>query len=171
MIHEVDDLRALCGEIVAVQAAASNAVRGHAVEDTVAITLRFANGALGTFRFRYRGGGASWEQTSGENAGFARYPDTDCYLLAGTRGSIGVPTLRVRAYTGERSWLEAMHASIADVERADPLVRQLEHFCAVIRGEASPLVTGRDAVRTLQVTLAISKAASSGQIITTEMEP
>ena len=49
MIHEIDDLRALCGEIVAVQATASNATRGNAVEDTVAITLSFANGALGTF--------------------------------------------------------------------------------------------------------------------------
>ena len=37
------------GEIVAVQAIASNALRGFAVEDTVAINLRFAGGALGTF--------------------------------------------------------------------------------------------------------------------------
>src|SRR5262249_54864874 len=47
MIHEVDDLRALCGEIVAVQAMASNATRAHVVEDTVAVTLQFANDALG----------------------------------------------------------------------------------------------------------------------------
>ena len=49
MIHEVHNLRILCGDIVAVQAFASNAVRGFPVEDTVAINLRFANGALGTF--------------------------------------------------------------------------------------------------------------------------
>lgn len=49
MIHEVHNLRMLCGDIVAVQAISSNAVRGHAVEDTMAISLRFASGALGTF--------------------------------------------------------------------------------------------------------------------------
>ena len=49
MIHEVHNLRMLCGEIVAVQALASNAVRGLRVEDTVAINLRFASGALGSF--------------------------------------------------------------------------------------------------------------------------
>ena len=42
MIHEVHNLRILCGEIVAVQAFASNATRAFAVEDTVAINLRFA---------------------------------------------------------------------------------------------------------------------------------
>ncbi len=49
MIHEVHSLRMLCGEIVAVQAFASHATRGFAVEDTVAINLRFASGALGSF--------------------------------------------------------------------------------------------------------------------------
>jgi predicted dehydrogenase len=49
MIHEVHNLRMLCGDIVAVQALASNAVRGHVVEDTVSISLRFSNGALGSF--------------------------------------------------------------------------------------------------------------------------
>ncbi|MEY2873589.1 MAG: hypothetical protein RLZZ373_960, partial [Pseudomonadota bacterium] len=34
LIHEVHNLRMLCGEIVAVQAFSSNAVRGFAVEDT-----------------------------------------------------------------------------------------------------------------------------------------
>lgn len=48
MIHEIGNLRSLCGEIVAVQALASSATRDFPVEDTVAINLRFASGALGT---------------------------------------------------------------------------------------------------------------------------
>ena len=47
MVHETGNLRLLCGEIVAVQALVSNAIRRYPVEDTVAINLRFANGALG----------------------------------------------------------------------------------------------------------------------------
>jgi predicted dehydrogenase len=49
MIHEVDNLRAMVGEIVAVQAIASSAIRKFPVEDTVAINLHFENGALGAF--------------------------------------------------------------------------------------------------------------------------
>ena len=56
MIHEVHNLRMLCGDIVAVQAIASHAVRGFPVEDTVTINLRFANGALGLVpAVRHRG--------------------------------------------------------------------------------------------------------------------
>lgn len=166
MIHEVDDLRALCGEIASVQAISSNATRGHAVEDTVAILLRFVNGALGTFLLSDTAAATqSWEQTSGENASYARATDQDCYLLAGTRGSIGVPTMRLRTYAGERSWWQSFDTETLDVERADPLARQLDHFCAVIRGEASPRVTGFDGVQTLKATLAIALAARTGQII------
>jgi predicted dehydrogenase len=49
MVHEVSNLRAMVGEIVAVQAFASSATREFEVEDTVAISLRFENGALGSF--------------------------------------------------------------------------------------------------------------------------
>ena len=48
LIHDVDNLRYLCGEIVAVHAFESNAVRKHAVEETAVIALRFSSGVLGT---------------------------------------------------------------------------------------------------------------------------
>jgi len=48
LIHVVDDMRNLCGDIISLQASGSNAVRGFAVEDTVGIILRFQNGAIGT---------------------------------------------------------------------------------------------------------------------------
>jgi predicted dehydrogenase len=168
MIHEIDNLRVLAGEIVAVQATASRAVRGLPVEDTVAITLRFANGALGTFLLSDAAASPrSWEQTTGENPAYARSDDEDCYLLAGTRGSLGVPTMRLRTYPSERSWAQPFHTEVVRVDSADPLARQLEHFCAVIRREAQPAVSGRDALQTLRVALAIQEAARTGQIIAT----
>ena len=48
LIHDLDCLRHICGEIVEVSAASSRAVREFEVEDTAAIVLQFANGALGT---------------------------------------------------------------------------------------------------------------------------
>jgi predicted dehydrogenase len=164
MIHEVDNLRSLCGEVVEVQALSSSATRGFDVEDTVAINLRFADGALGTFLLSDTAASAkSWEQTSRENPGYAHYPDEDCYVIAGARGSLAVPTMRLKLYSGERSWWEPMDEEVVEVDRSDPLTRQLEHFCSVIRGETQPLVSGRDGLRTLRVTLAIYESAQTGR--------
>ncbi|MEA5455917.1 Gfo/Idh/MocA family oxidoreductase [Sinomonas sp. JGH33] len=163
MIHEVDDMRALCGEIVRVQATASNAARGFAVEDTAAITLTFANGALGTFMLSdAAAAAASWEQTSRENPAYAHADDEDCYLIAGTRGSLGVPTMRLRTFAGDASWWEPFESRTAAVERHDPLAAQLAHFAAVVRGDAEPLVTGRDGIQSLRVVEAILEAARTG---------
>ncbi len=168
MIHEVDDLRAMCGEIVEVQALSSNATRGFPVEDTVAILLRFASGALGTFLLSDTAATArSWEQTSGENASYPSYPDEDCCLIAGVAGSIAVPTLRLKTYDGERSWWKPFRTRVVTVERTDPLSRQLAHFCTVVRGEAAPLVSVRDALQTLRVTLAIDESARTRQPVST----
>lgn len=165
MIHEVDNLRALVGEIIAVQAMASSATRGFAVEDTVAINLQFANGALGTFLLSDTAASPrSWEQTSGENLAYAHYPDEDCYAILGTQGSLGVPTLTLRRYGAntEASWYQAFETQRLPLERVDPLAQQIAHFAAVIRKEQSPLVTARDGLQNLRVTEAIRQAASHG---------
>jgi predicted dehydrogenase len=166
MIHEVATLRALCGEIAAVQAFTSNETRKHAVEDTASITLRFANGALGTVLLSDTAASSlSWEQTSREDAAFAHDPGKDNCVLAGTAGSLHIPSLRLRTFAGERSWRIALDERVLAPERADPLQRQLAHFCAVIRGTARPLVTARDALQNLRVVEAIAEAARSGRTV------
>jgi predicted dehydrogenase len=170
MIHEIGNLRALCGEISAVQALASSETRGFPVEDTVAINLRFTCGALGTFLLSDTAASArSWEQTSREDASYPTYPDEDCYVIAGTDGSLAIPTMRLKTYRdkAERSWWKPFQTGVAHLDRADPLERQLTHFCSVIRGEAKPLVSVRDGLQNLRITNAIDTAARTGQIIST----
>ena len=173
MVHEVDCLRLLAGEIVEVQALASHAIRGHEAEDTVAISLRFESGALGSFMLSDAAASPrSWEQTSGENPSYDHHPGDDCYVLAGERGQLSVPTMRVTDYAGEASWWAQARVRTLDLAEPgasaharDPIARQLAHFCAVLRGEARPLVSVADATRTLAVTLAIRDAAASGDRI------
>ncbi|HEY1461714.1 MAG TPA: Gfo/Idh/MocA family oxidoreductase [Casimicrobiaceae bacterium] len=168
MIHEVHNLRMLCGDIVAVQAFASNATRGFQVEDTVAISLRFANGALGTFMLSDTAACArSWEQTSRENKAYSSYPDEDCYVIAGTYGSLSIPTMRLKTYARaeDRSWWKPFAVDVADMVRDDPLAHQIEHFGRVVRGEAQPLVSAFDGLQNLRVTEAIAEAARSGVIV------
>src|SRR5258706_15952927 len=120
----------------------SSAARGFPVEDTVAINLRFANGALGPFMLSDTAASAqSWEQTSQENKAYSTYPDEDCYVIIGTDGSLSVPTMRLKYYKKkeDRSWWKPFATETIPLERADPLARQIEHFGALIRGEAKAL--------------------------------
>ena len=168
LIHEVNNLMQLVGDIISVQAVTSNVTRGFPVEDTAAMIFRFANGALGTFMLSDTAGSArSWEQTSQENKTYPTYEDEDCYHIAGTTGSLSIPTMRVKIFSGPRSWWEPFDTSTESLDRADPLANQVEHFAAVIRGQAQPIVSGRDGLNALRVTAAVTEAARTGQIVHT----
>jgi predicted dehydrogenase len=165
LIHEVHNLRMLMGEISSVQAFSSNAIRGFEVEDTVAISLRFTSGALGSFVLSDTAACArSWEQSAAENPAYAHDAQADCYIVAGTRGSLSIPTLKLDYYPPETaaSWWQPFSQERCSVDRVDPLKSQLAHFARVIRGEAEPLVSVADGLANLRVIEAIIEAAETG---------
>jgi predicted dehydrogenase len=165
LIHDIDNLRYLCGDIVSVQAIESNAIRGNAVEETSAILLRFTSGVLGTVSVSDAIVAPwSWELTTGENPA---YPATgeSCYHIGGTHGSLTVPHLDVWHNQIKRSWWEPIHRTRTPFEAQDPLALQVRHFCRVIRGEETPLVSGREGLNTLKVIVAAKEAATTGQLI------
>lgn len=166
LIHEIHNLRMLCGDIVSVQAMSSNAVRGFPVEDTCSINFRFANGSLGAFMLSDTAACArSWEQTTQENKSYSSYDDEDCYVIAGTLGSLAVPTMRLKTYAKpeDRSWWKPFELSRLELHRSDPLVVQMAHFVEVIQGKAAPLVSARDGLQNLLVVEAITQAAQTGR--------
>ena len=171
-VHDIDDLRFICGEIVSVQAMTSQAVRRYPVEDTAVVIFRFASGALGTLTVSDTAAAPwSWELTSGENPFYPRN-DENCYLISGTEGALSVPRLELWRYRGEteKGWGQPLLSERLAVETVDPLVRQIRHFCAVVRGEAEPVVSGRDAARTLQVVQAVFEAARTGYTLELDAE-
>lgn len=93
LIHDLDLLRHLCGEVREVQALAGNAIRGLPNEDNVALLLRFANGALGSLTGCDAAAAPwSWELAAGENPVYPRQAEQPCYLLAGTEGALSLPS-------------------------------------------------------------------------------
>lgn len=167
LIHDIDLMRHLVGEITSVRAVQSSAAREHEVEDTAAALLTFENGALGTITASDTIVSPwSWEQTAGENPA---YPETDqhCYLIGGTKSSLSLPDGEVWGQDEPRSWWRDFQRT-GPVARSgeDPLVRQIAHFCDVIRGEATPLVSGREGLQTLRVIEALKQSAETGETIT-----
>lgn len=163
LIHDVDLLQYLCGEVVSVQAIESNALRGNAVEETAVILLRFASGALGTVNVSDTIVAPwSWELTSGENPAYSHTPET-CYMIGGTRGSLTVPHLDVWHHTPRPNWWEPIHRERLSADSADPLGLQIRNLCEVVRGREAPVVSGRDGLAALKVIAAVKEAAASGQ--------
>lgn len=162
LIHDIDTLRHLCGEVASVQAFASNHARGYAVEDTAVILLRFRSGALGTISVSDAVSAPwSWELTAVENPA---YPQTGqaCYQIGGTQGSLSLPDLRLWSYAGHRSWWEPLGLARLSFAAEDPLLAQLRHFCDVVEGRAVPLVPAREGLRTLRVVAAVNEAVLRG---------
>ena len=169
LIHEMDNLRYLCGEVESVHAVASNAVRQFSVEDTAVMTLKFASGALGTFTLSDTvAAPRSWEQTSGENTAYPRHASEDCYFIAGTQGSLAVPTLRTWSYEQggqEPGWWTPFVEETLARDALDPLEAQLDHFCDVIAGKAAPIITVADALQSLRTVEAVRRSIASGQTV------
>jgi predicted dehydrogenase len=170
LIHEMDNLRYLCGELESVHALASHAVRQFAVEDTAVMTLKFSSGVLGTFTLSDTvASPRSWEQTSGENAAYARYASQDCYFIAGTQGSLAVPTLQSWTHgpesRGEPGWMTPFTEKTLPLDAVDPLQAQLDHFCDLIDGKAEPIITVADALQSLLAVEAVRRSIATGETV------
>ncbi|RWE56144.1 Gfo/Idh/MocA family oxidoreductase [Mesorhizobium sp.] len=165
LIHDVDNLRYLFGDVAAVQARESNAVRGNAVEETAVILIEFKNGVLGTATVSDSVVAPwSWEMTTGENPAYPR-TEQSCYMIGGTHGSLAVPSLEVWRNPGKRSWWEPLDQKRIEVDGEDPLVLQIRQFCNVIRGDEPPLVSGREGLETLRIIDAVKRSAATGERI------
>jgi predicted dehydrogenase len=162
-IHDIDCLRMLCGDVESVSAATANETRKFAVEDTAAAVLHFKSGALGTLLVSDAVSACwTWEMGSRENAD--RPNDTEnCYIVAGTKGSLTVPYLQHRWHEpGQESWDVPLTQLRVPVRPADAYHEQMRNFANVIRGTEKPVLSGRDGTITLATTLAITRSAQTG---------
>lgn len=163
LIHDIDLLRFLLGEVISVQAATSNAIRGFGVEDTAAVLLRFENGVLGTISVTDAAVAPwNWDLSAGEAVHYPRQ-DVDSHFLSGTEGSLTLPRLNLWRYRETRGWHEPLTRERTAVHWGDPYAEQLRHLRAVAEGIETPVCSGLDGLRTLQATLAVHEAARTGQ--------
>ncbi len=165
LVHEIDLLRHFFGEIDSVTAQVSNHRRGLPVEDTAAVTVRFASGALGTLAISDAARGPwSWESTAGETTRFPAHP-AQAHFYAGSEAGLSLPDLRLWSPTPGGSWYDPQTATTLPFTPGDPYPAQLRHFAEVIDGTARPLVSALDGARTMATLEAIIDAAESGHTV------
>lgn len=166
LVHEMDSLRYICGDVASISAETSSDILGYEKEDAAALVFRFASGALGSFVLSDQTPSPwAWEFATGENSAFPRSAQNACRFM-GTKAALDFPNLTLWSHEiGEPDWNHPMTAQTIDVDLGDAFAAQCRHFCAVIKGDEAPRITGADAARTLQATLAVFEAAESGKRI------
>jgi predicted dehydrogenase len=165
LIHDIDMLRYLVGDIAAVQGFASHEIRKFPVEDSAAAVLRFANGALGTVLVSDSTVSPwSWDFCAGEQDHYTRQT-VQTHFITGTHGSLSLPDLQLWNYQGERDWFTEITCQQSFVHKGDPYDLQMANFKAIIEGRDQPLCSAMEGLRTLQATLAIKDASRSGQAV------
>ncbi|MEO1688965.1 MAG: Gfo/Idh/MocA family oxidoreductase, partial [Pseudomonadota bacterium] len=138
LVHDVDLLRFLLGEIVEVSALLSHAQRRGALEDTAAVALRFDGGCLATALLSDAGLSPwGWEAATGENPHLHR-TGLDCLRLIGDDGAMALPSLTYWRHdgAGRGDWSKPLSDLAMPCPPTQPLAAQLDHFLAVTRAEA-----------------------------------
>nr|WP_194414683.1 Gfo/Idh/MocA family oxidoreductase [Microbacterium yannicii] len=167
-VHDLDLLRHLCGEVAEVQAMQSSHARGLEVEDTISLTLRFENGALGSLLASDAGVSPwGWDQATEETPAFPFLPDEVAYRIVGTRAALSVPNLARYGYDASvpPDWHSPLSRTYLPVTPRASFPAQLDHFLEVARGTTAPLVSADDASRTLALVEAAALAARSGRTV------
>ncbi|NVO28589.1 Gfo/Idh/MocA family oxidoreductase [Donghicola sp. C2-DW-16] len=165
--HEMDLLRFLVGDMTEVSALTSNARRGMVIEDTAALSLRFANGALGSVLMSDAGASPwAFEAATGENPTIARSGE-DYLRIIGTMGALAFPSLTQwsRGDDGEIEWSKPMRRQFTQpAAPIDPLQAQIERFASVVGGaEDDILCTLADGHAALELTLAAVLSGRDGR--------
>ena len=167
MIHEIDTLRYVCGEVTRVHTEMSNHIRNFPVEDSVSVTLRLENDVLvSLFLSDCVPAVFNYEANSGDNPFFYHSPES-CYYFFGTEATVTFPRLKKFFYPNpsRAGWQYPITEEGIKVTPEDPYARELRHFCKVVMGAESPRTSGEDGKKTLEVTLAVQKSGESGEPI------
>ena len=160
MVHEIDLLRFLLGEVVEVQALGVQPIRGADRVESGVLALRFESGTVASVTFADTAPSPwGFEAGTGENPNIAT-SGQDSLWITGTAGAISFPSMTL--WRGASDWGEAPSPVREEFARTDPLAAQLDHFIDVLNG-AAPLITALDARRSLAVTLDVEAQVTPQQ--------
>jgi predicted dehydrogenase len=153
LVHDIDILRFVLGEIVATSALRGAGLRRSRRIESGAIALAFDSGATGTISFADTAPSPwGFEAGTGENPNIGT-TGQDMMWITGTAGGISFPSMTL--WSGTDWGAPARCVPLESAKNSKPpLQAQLDHFLEVIDG-APPLIDVADATRTLEIALQI----------------
>lgn len=163
LIHEIDLLRFICGDIASVSAEMTNHDQNFEKEDAVAISLKFANQAVGSFLLSDRTPSPwTWEMALGESVKFPR-TGMNAIRFLGVEGALEFPNLVLWKHADDNGdWRQEIAPKVIKAPFIDAYVAQCEHLRAVAFGYEPPIIDALNGARSLDATLAAARAARSG---------
>ena len=166
LIHDIDYLRFIFGEITEVSAFSSNNINNFEKEDILSANLKFEQGLIGNFLISDSGTSPwSWETGMGENIHLPYLKENNLRIV-GTQGSLEFPNLKLWSYkNGGDNWKSELESLNYDFDEVDPYISQINHFIDVINKKVDPITNASDAKRTLKVALSILESAKLNSII------
>jgi predicted dehydrogenase len=169
LIHEIDLLRFICGDIATVSAEVTHHDQEFDKEDAVAISMKFVNSAVGTFLLSDRTPTPwTWEMALGESV---RFPKTgqNAIRFLGTEGALDFPNLTLWSHAdSDGDWHDKITAEQIKTPFVDAYIAQCRHLCAIVRGTETPIIDARNGSKSLAATLAAASSAASGRRVILE---
>ncbi len=164
LIHDMDAMRYICGEVESVMAEVGSPILGWEKEDVAALTIRFSSGALGSFILSDQATSPwTWEMALGENISIPRTGENAMRFM-GRDGSLEFPNLVLWNHAAPPfDWTQPLTREAFPLTAEDAYTVQMRHFAAVIRGEEPPRIDAADATRSLAATVAVMESARTGQ--------
>ena len=169
LIHEIDLMRFICGDIASVSADVTHHDQEFDKEDAVAISMKFVNSAVGTFLLSDRTPTPwTWEMALGESV---RFPKTgqNAIRFLGTEGALDFPNLTLWSHAdSDGDWHDEITAKQIKTPFVDAYIAQCRHLCAIVRGTETPIIDARNGSKSLAATLAVASSAASGRRVILE---
>lgn len=166
LIHDIDYLRFIFGDIEEVSAISSNSINNFEKEDIVVTNLKFKSGILGNFLITDRGTSPwAWETATGENIHLPNLEENNLRII-GTKGSLEFPNLKIWKYKDKGiDWRNELISDLIKSSDVDPYVSQINHFKDIINRKIEPITDSDDGKLTLKVALSILEAANKKKVI------
>ena len=158
--HELDYLRWIFGEVDWVKATLSQQSSLEIdVEDTAHLILGFAPKANGL------------QLLASVNMDFIRHDTTRLCTAIGENGSLrwnGLTGAVEQFDAGAKEWRELFHHQH---QRDDSYLAEWQHFLGCIKEHKTPLISGEDGLKVLQIIEAARQASESGVLVHTAESP
>ena len=166
LIHDIDYLRFIFGEILEVSAYATNKVNYFEKEDILSVNFKFESGILGNFIITDSGTSPwAWETGTKENIHLPHLSENNLRII-GTDASLEFPNLIIWKYKiGGKNWKDELEKVYIECETVDPYISQIKHFSDVICRKVKPITDASEGKQNLKIALSILESANKNCIV------